>query len=76
MITDFNKCHECGQEFCYCGEINEANRVDEGYDDSMDEDDRIEQEQENLLQTALECHCGAYKVMPNGTVYHVADCCC
>ena len=76
-------CPECGQvlsakesqaEYCNnCGE-------DFSHDDEFDiEDWREEQEerkQEELAERAANCTCGAWQFAKDGSVVHVADCCC
>jgi hypothetical protein len=59
-------CHECGE--CWDGE------------DDFDEDDwreeMEERRQEELAERAALCKCGAWQFAKNGSVVHVADCCC
>lgn len=71
-------CCECGRkhneesESPFCPPCEAS--FDE--DDSFDEDYYIEQRENELAERAAMCKCGAWQFAKDGTVIHVADCCC
>jgi hypothetical protein len=65
-----NYCEECGIEISedeyWCPRCIEA-------DDEIDYEEREENER---LEIAANCTCGAWQICENGDVIHTADCCC
>ena len=47
-----------------------------GEDDGKDEDFYREQHEREMEERVWNCTCGAWQQTANGTIIHVADCCC
>lgn len=66
----------------YCGKLRDDDYCDcdDEWEDDYDEDDwREEMEErkaEELAERAANCKCGAWQFAKDGSVVHVADCCC
>jgi uncharacterized Zn finger protein (UPF0148 family) len=58
-------CNNCGEDFSY-----------EDFDEDDWREEMEERRQEELAERAALCKCGAWQFAKNGSVVHVADCCC
>jgi uncharacterized Zn finger protein (UPF0148 family) len=72
-------CYDCGKEFkvsdneIYCPYCQDE--IDN--EDSEDYREReLEQRENELAERAATCKCGAWQFAKDGSVIHVADCCC
>ena len=74
----FKFCCECGRKHNEESESPFCPPCEASFDkdDSFDEDYYIEQRENELAERAAMCKCGAWQFAKDGTVIHVADCCC
>jgi hypothetical protein len=74
-------CPECGiglntneQQLGFCQNCKAFWREDNDEDDWREEME--ERREEELAERAATCKCGAWQFAKDGSVIHVADCCC
>ncbi len=60
----------------YCEDCFRAIYYDDEDDDEDYYDDWQERHEEELAERAASCKCGAWQIAKDGSVVHVADCCC
>lgn len=72
---NYNFCPYCGKlindDYCDCDDDWEKE-----FDEDMWREEREEKEYEEMAERAANCKCGAWQFAKDGSVIHVADCCC